>query len=135
MNYLQHLVTRRMTILGLLLGACIVSLAMQPVPASAHNKTAPATEGVYHWSGDFTEQLGNRSFGIWTDGSWDQTLLVKPLSANRGSQTLSAKKKDGDATAAICAYLYSVATYPYTNSFIKAYAISLYNSYGCQPAL
>ena len=144
----------RTAVLGFLLGAFIVSVAMQPLPASAHNENAQGTvtmwgEGtrinqslpvakdrVYVWSTDFGSQLGNRSFVIFPDGSSNggRTFEVTAFSANKGGQALSAKK-DGGGTEAICTYLYSIITYPNGNSVIKAYAISLYRSYGCQPAL
>ena len=129
-------IMKRAVVFGLLLAACIVSLAMQPPPTSAHKKNAPGTDGVYVWSSDFTGQPGHPSFGILPDGSSHagRPLQVKAFSANKGGEALSAKK-GGGGTEAICTYLYSVITYPYTNSFIKAYALSLYRSYGCQPAL
>lgn len=136
MNYFSHPVTRTMTVLGLLLATCIVSLAMQPLPTSAANKNAPRTEGVDLWSTEFNNKLSNPSFAIWPDRSSPagEALQIKSLSANRGGQYLAAKK-DGGGTVAICAYLSSVITYPYVNSAVKAYALSLYRSYGCQPAL
>ena len=45
------------------------------------------------------------------------------------------RKGDDDAQAAKCAYLLSIITYPYVSPVIKVLATSLYNSYGCQPAL
>lgn len=47
----------------------------------------------------------------------------------------AGKKKGGDGQAATCAYLLTVINYPYVSPVIKATAISLYISYGCQPAL
>jgi len=137
MNYLSHLFTRRTTILGFLLAACIVSVTMQPLPASAHDKNAARAEGLDLWSIQFDHRLRTPSFAIWPIGSSpaDQALQLKALSANKGGQTLAAKKDGGGGTAATCAYLYSVITYPYASITVKLYALSLYRSYGCQPAL
>jgi hypothetical protein len=53
-----------------------------------------------------------------------------------GATAEAAGKKNGDdGQAAICAYLLSVITYPYVSPVVKAMAVSLYVSYGCQPAL
>jgi len=162
---------KRTTAFGLLLAACVISLAMQPLPASAHNNNAPRTVttsgqdthinrnlpgkvvllptvtsvilvaplqndssaitngDLYSWRSEFTGQLGNGSFGLSPYGSSNAGPML-PLMA-------LADKKDGGGSGkdAICTYLYSVITYPYADIVIKLYALSLYRSYGCQPAL
>lgn len=47
----------------------------------------------------------------------------------------AAEKKGGDGQGATCAYLLNVINYPYVSPYIKVWAISLYNSMGCQPAI
>jgi hypothetical protein len=47
----------------------------------------------------------------------------------------AGKKGGGDGQTATCAYLLSVINYPYVNVYIKAWAMSLYTSLECQPAL
>jgi hypothetical protein len=51
------------------------------------------------------------------------------------SEAAAKKKGDPDGQTATCDYLRSVIEYPYTSPIIKAWAISLYRSQGCQPAL
>ena len=52
-------------------------------------------------------------------------LVVSPVG-------LEAKKRGGtDPQAAICAYLDAVITYPYVDPYVKAYALALWNYYGC----
>jgi hypothetical protein len=52
-----------------------------------------------------------------------------------GSARLDAadKKGGGDSHAAICAYYWSIITYPYVSPTIQAYALSLYIAEGCLP--
>jgi len=45
------------------------------------------------------------------------------------------KKGGGDGQTATCAYLLSVINYPYVSVYVKTWAMSLYTSLGCQPAL
>jgi hypothetical protein len=47
----------------------------------------------------------------------------------------AAKKKGSDGQTATCEYLRNIIDYPYVSPAIKVWAISLYNSQGCQPAL
>jgi hypothetical protein len=49
----------------------------------------------------------------------------------------AAGKKGGgsDGQTATCDYLRNIINYPYTSPAVKVWAISLYNSQGCQPAL
>jgi hypothetical protein len=43
----------------------------------------------------------------------------------------ATKKGGGDSQAAICAYYWSIITYPYVSPTIQAYVISLYIAQGC----
>jgi len=53
-----------------------------------------------------------------------------------GTARLEAKgKKGGDPHDAICQYLASVINYPYVTPAVKEYAMSLFKSYECDPAL
>jgi hypothetical protein len=45
------------------------------------------------------------------------------------------KKGGGDSQTATCAYLLNVINYPYVSVYVKTWAMSLYTSLGCQPAL
>ena len=47
----------------------------------------------------------------------------------------AGKKGGSDGQGATCAYLLSVINYQYVSPAIKVWAVSLYNSLGCQPAL
>lgn len=47
----------------------------------------------------------------------------------------AAGKKQQDSQTAICDYLRLVINYPYVHPYIKLWATSLYNYYGCTPAL
>ena len=58
------------------------------------------------------------------------------LSSTPATSEAAARKKGGSGgQTATCDYLRSVIDYPYTSPIIKAWAISLYRSQGCQPAL
>jgi hypothetical protein len=52
-----------------------------------------------------------------------------------GSARVEAKKGGVDPQAAFCAYLASVINYPYTSDAIKSYAMYLFTTYNCDPAL
>lgn len=60
-------------------------------------------------------------------------VLAAALAGGFGTAGLEAagKKTTTDSTAAICAYLWSVMTYPNVSPTIYAYASSLYTQYGC----
>ena len=47
----------------------------------------------------------------------------------------AGKKGSDDGQAAVCVYLASVINYPNVNEYVKLWAMSLYNSMGCSPAL
>lgn len=47
----------------------------------------------------------------------------------------AGKKGGSDGQTATCDYLRSIINYPNTSPYIKAWAISLYRSKGCQPPL
>ena len=43
----------------------------------------------------------------------------------------AGKKGGGDSHTAICAYYWSIITYPYVSPTIQAYVLSLYIAEGC----
>ena len=51
-----------------------------------------------------------------------------------GAARVEAKGKGGDSQGAVCAYLLQVITYPYVNSYIKEFTISVYLGQGCDPS-
>lgn len=60
-------------------------------------------------------------------------VMAGVMAGGLGSATLEAKKKGdgGGGVEAICAYLQTIIEYPYVDSTIKAYAVSLATLYGC----
>ena len=56
-----------------------------------------------------------------------------------GTARVEAKGKGGggggDGKDAVCAYLASVLNYPYLSPVIEPYVRSLFDAYGCDPAL
>jgi hypothetical protein len=56
-----------------------------------------------------------------------------------GTARVEAKGKGGgggsDPKDAVCAYLASVLNYPYLSPVIESYVRSLFDAYGCDPAL
>lgn len=58
-------------------------------------------------------------------------VLAALIAGGLGAATLEAKGKTGDSQAAICAYLWSVMTYPYVSPVVLAYATAQYASYNC----
>ena len=62
-------------------------------------------------------------------------VMAAMVAMGLGTATLEAKKGGGggggDATDAICYYLDKVISYPYTSPYVLAYAVSLWNYYGC----
>lgn len=58
-------------------------------------------------------------------------VLAGVISVGLGSTNVAAKGKQPSGQEAICSYLYSIITYPYTSPTILNYALSLYAAYGC----
>jgi hypothetical protein len=61
-------------------------------------------------------------------------VVAAMVAVGLGTATLEAKKPGGGGggQAAICSYLESVITYPNVNTTILAFAVSLWNYYGCE---
>jgi hypothetical protein len=51
-----------------------------------------------------------------------------------GTSTADAKKPGGGQEA-VCTYLLSIINYPNVNPYIQAWAVNLYTTLGCVPAL
>ena len=60
-------------------------------------------------------------------------LIAVLLAGGATSVQAAGKKGGGDATAAICAYLWKVITYPYVNPVIRELALAKFNELGCVP--
>ena len=64
------------------------------------------------------------------------TVLIAGGMTLGATRVEAAPKKGGsDGHGATCTYLLSVINYEYVSPVIKVWAVSLYNSLGCQPAL
>lgn len=62
-------------------------------------------------------------------------LLAGGLSLAATPVEAAGKKGGTDGQGATCTYLLSVINYQYVSPVIKVWAVSLYNSLGCQPTL
>lgn len=63
-------------------------------------------------------------------------VMAAMVAVGLGTATLEAKKPGGGGggggQAAICSYLESIITYPNISPTILAFAVSLWNYYGCE---
>jgi len=62
-------------------------------------------------------------------------LIASGMMAGAARVEAKGKGGGGNPTEAICTYLASVLNYPYVSSTVAQYALTLFEAYGCDPAL